>query len=291
MAGKYRKLSRRSFLKILGILAGNGLLLGAGGMAYARHLEPAWLDIAQVRLKLPRLGKAFDGFRLMQISDIHMGGWMDPERFKSVIEAALAQQADLLALTGDFVYYLGENQSIATQLDDLDEAFDSLGDIPKVGILGNHDLRTAPEDVRKMMARHEIRDLTNSIYSIVRGAERLHFSGMDDLIFGRPDLDKVLAALPPDGSAVLLAHEPDFADTSAFTGRFDLQISGHSHGGQVVLPLLGPPYLPRGGRKYYDGLYQVGSMLQYTNRGVGMVEPFIRFNCRPEITVFTFQSG
>jgi predicted MPP superfamily phosphohydrolase len=96
--------------------------------------------------------------------------------------------------------------------------------------------------------------------------------------------------LPAEGCAILLAHEPDCADDSAATGRFDLQISGHSHGGQVSLPLIGPPVLPYLAQKYPSGLYQVGQMFQYTNRGVGMTPPYVRLNCRPEITVFTLES-
>jgi predicted MPP superfamily phosphohydrolase len=97
----------------------------------------------------------------------------------------------------------------------------------------------------------------------------------------------VIDQLPADGAALLLAHEPDFADTSAATGRFDLQLSGHSHGGQVRVPLVGAPRLPPLGRKYPIGVYQVGSMLQYTSRGVGMIPPRVRFCCRPEIALLT----
>jgi predicted MPP superfamily phosphohydrolase len=90
--------------------------------------------------------------------------------------------------------------------------------------------------------------------------------------------------------AILLAHEPDFADTSAATGKFDLQVSGHTHGGQVVVPFLGPPVLPYLGQKYHTGLYKIGNMFQYTNRGVGMNRLAVRFNCRPEITMFELES-
>jgi predicted MPP superfamily phosphohydrolase len=86
-----------------------------------------------------------------------------------------------------------------------------------------------------------------------------------------------------------LVHEPDFADVGAQTGRFDLQLSGHSHGGQINFPLLGPPLLPPCARKYPLGRYQVGEMNLYTNRGLGMVPPKVRINCRPEITVFTLE--
>jgi predicted MPP superfamily phosphohydrolase len=89
------------------------------------------------------------------------------------------------------------------------------------------------------------------------------------------------------GAAILLVHEPDFADIAATAGRIDLQLSGHTHGGQVRIPGYGALHLPRLGKKYQAGLYQVNTMLHYTNRGLGMMEPQVRFNCRPEITVFT----
>jgi hypothetical protein len=117
----------------------------------------------------------------------------------------------------------------------------------------------------------------------------LHLAGVDDVWESQDRLDLVLEALPDAGAAILLAHEPDFADVSAAAGRFDLQLSGHSHGGQVIFPLRGPLVLPRYARKYPIGLYQVGGMLQYTNRGLGMIPPRVRFNCRPEVTVFTLR--
>ncbi len=88
-----------------------------------------------------------------------------------------------------------------------------------------------------------------------------------------------------------MAHEPDYADTSAATGRFDLQLSGHSHGGQVIIPFLEPVVLPDYARQYPVGRYQVGAMVQYTNRGLGMISPHVRFNCRPEIALFTLHGG
>lgn len=271
----------------MGLLAGEAFLFGAGGMVYVNQLEPSWVEITQVGLNLPRLGKAFEGFRLVQVSDIHMGGWMNVERFSDVMKLALNQGADLLALTGDFVDNQRDQKVVGGAIEDLSEVFKTVGDLPSVSVLGNHDHLTAPDEIREMMEKHQIMDLTNNVHTIARGVEYLHIAGVDDMLQGHPDLNKVVTALPKDGSAILLSHEPDFAEESGQAGRFDLQISGHSHGGQVVLPIIGPPYLPKGGKKYYDGLYKVGSMLQYTNRGVGMVAPYFRFNCRPEITVFT----
>ena len=114
---------------------------------------------------------------------------------------------------------------------------------------------------------------------------------MDDHWVGADRLDLVLERLVPNAPAILLAHEPDFADSSAATGRFALQLSGHSHGGQISLPGLGPPLLPFLGQRYPRGRYQVGSMVQYTNRGVGMIRPYGRLNCRPEITLIGLRAS
>ncbi len=115
----------------------------------------------------------------------------------------------------------------------------------------------------------------------------LHFAGVDDYLEDQDRLDLVLEQLPLPGAAILLAHEPDFADISAATGRFDLQISGHTHGGQIRFPMIGPIYIPTGGKKYPLGRYQINGMVQYTNRGIGTSAMQFRYNCPPEITVFT----
>jgi uncharacterized protein len=108
-----------------------------------------------------------------------------------------------------------------------------------------------------------------------------------DVFEEEDDLDLVLTQLPPTGAAIMLAHEPDFADETAATGRFGLQLSGHSHGGQIRIPFINRGFRPKLARKYPIGRYQIGNMTQYTNRGIGTVKVYARFNCRPEISVFT----
>jgi len=135
-----------------------------------------------------------------------------------------------------------------------------------------------------------VTDLTNTVFTMTREGEHLHLCGVDDVMEGDVRLEDVIAQLQDQSAAILLAHEPDFADTSAPTGRFDLQLSGHSHGGQVVLPMIGQPVLPELGRKYPSGLYKVGDMFQYTSRGIGMARLPIRINCPPEITIFVLES-
>jgi predicted MPP superfamily phosphohydrolase len=281
------QVSRRDFLKLLPV-AGLGLFFAE----YAARLEPDWVEVTQVALQLPRLPKAFSGFRLAQVSDIHLGGWMNLERLNQVFELVAAQKPDLVALTGDFV--LDPEREPALNLD-LEAYAGSLKWLtkrfPTLAVLGNHDYWLDVQAVLGLLKQSGVRTLVNSAQAVQVGSETIWFGGVDDVSEGEDDLDQVLAQLPTEGCAILLAHEPDFADESAPSGRFDLQISGHSHGGQVNLPFLGPPVLPHLAHKYPVGLYRVGTMYQYTNRGVGMTPPYVRFNCRPEITIFTLESA
>jgi len=267
-------------------------LLAAGGAVWGFLLEPNWVKIEQVKLKLQRLTPEFFGIRIVQISDIHMGGWMNAERLQRIADLVVEQNPDLLILTGDFLVGHNFDKDSEQHLQDLISILAPLAkSIPSFGILGNHDYWTNAGAVRVMLKSSGIMELNNSVFTMSRGNENLHLCGLDDIWEGHVRLENVISKLKDDSAAILLAHEPDFADISAETGRFDLQISGHSHGGQVVFPFYGPPILPYLGQKYHTGFYQVGSMLQYTNRGVGMAGLPVRFNCHPEITVFTLDGN
>jgi predicted MPP superfamily phosphohydrolase len=279
-------LTRRAFLKLTLMTTAETAALGIGGFTYTHGIEPGWLDIEQVRLTLPRLTPAFDGYRIAQISDIHISEWMTRERLADIVAQVNEQKPDLIVLTGDYVH-----QTPELYVDDLVIPLSQLRAPDGVlSILGNHDHWTDAALVRRILHEAGTIHLDNDVLALERGAELLYIAGVDDIWEQQDRLDLVLERLPDEGAAILLAHEPDYADTSAATGRFDLQISGHSHGGQVNLPLLGRPVLPYLAEKYPAGRYQVGSMIQYTNRGVGMIMPRVRFNCRPEITVFTLSA-
>ena len=279
---KNPRLTRRGFLKLIGAM-------GAGTLAYMAGIESSDLDVVQMSLTLPRLDRAFSGFRMVQISDLHMGSWMNRERLAVVVDAVLAEKPDLVAITGDFVAGGRRESWYSDKLADLLAELARLSEeIPTVAVMGNHDHIAGVSLVRNMLAEANIVELPNTVFSIERGDSQLHFCGVDDVLYGDPNLVDLLYQVPESGAAILLAHEPDFADISASAKRFDLQISGHSHGGQVVLWDDFKPLLPRFGEKYPSGLYKVDEMLQYTNRGLGMSHVNVRFNCPPEMTVFTF---
>jgi uncharacterized protein len=257
---------------------------------YLTEVEPARIEVTEVQLPIRGLSSVFAGLRLVQMSDIHMGTWMNREHLERAVQLALATRADYFLLTGDYLPGHGWSPEHLAQLADLSAGLRPLVSArPTFYILGNHDHRTNPRAVRAALNEIGAIELANTVYLLERGSSRLYLAGVDDINAGCDRLDLVLQQLPTDGPAILLAHEPDFADISAATGRFALQISGHTHGGQVVLPFIGAPILPRYGWKYPSGLYQVGEMHQYTNRGIGTGSKSIRFNCRPEITVFVLE--
>lgn len=266
--------------------------LGLGGVGYARAVEPGWVDLERGEVSIVGLARAFDGYRVVQISDVHADGWMTPARLSDVVRLVNGERPDLVAFTGDLV-----------TADDFSDVSASEGAPRLVGplrgmrardgavaVLGNHDHWADADLVRRVLGDGGFREVGNRHFSVRRGGAALHFAGVDDVMEGRDRLGMVLDGLPGEGAAVLLAHEPDFADVSAESGRFGLQISGHSHGGQVSVPGVGPPVLPPLGEKYPAGRYEVGGMVQYTNRGLGVIQPRIRFGCRPEITTFVLRA-
>ena len=262
---------------------------GAGALAYALGVEPNRIEVRHLDLRLPHLSLRFHGYVIVQISDIHAGEWMPGERLSTIVELVNAQRPDLIAVTGDFVTYTHKGAHAATVPPlKLLCAKDGV-----MAVLGNHDYwgYPGPVQIRRIIRDSGMIDMNNRVHTLTRDGEMLHIAGVNSARLRRDRLDLVLRRLPPNGAAILLAHEPDTADKTAATGRFDLQLSGHSHGGQVVVPLVGPPRLPPLGRKYHTGLYKVGDLTLYTNRGLGMVGLPVRFFCRPEITVFTLQSG
>lgn len=265
-------------------------LLGAGlagaALLYASRVEPRWLRVRYVPVRLPGLHPAFHDYRIAHLSDIHLGGGMTPARLRDIVALVNTLRPDLAAFTGDFIEADGAAAADLTGALAALRAADGA-----VAVLGNHDYRRAPDAVRQALAQAGVLELANAVHTLRRGAGCLHIAGVDDVAAGRACLDRVLDALPPDGAAVLLAHEPDFADISAPTGRFGLQLSGHTHAGQVRLPLLGAPVLPTYGRYYPAGRCQVGAMAQYTTSGLGTIWPHLRFNARPEIAIIILEAA
>ena len=250
-----------------------------------QRFNPGDFAVVKVKIDIPGLPILFQGYRIVHISDIHYGQWISEDRLKGVVGLINQEEPDIVAITGDFVSYSAGN------VEDLIPALKGIR--PRdatVAVLGNHDYWLDVKRVRSILSESSIIELNNDVYTVTREGYALHIAGIDSVTVKKNRLDKMLQKLPPNGPAILLAHEPDFADISAETKRFSLQLSGHSHGGQFVIPKFGTPFRGDSFKKYPLGRYQVGEMVLYTNRGIGTNAFWIRINCAPEITVIDLQS-
>ncbi len=279
-------ISRRNFLKSTAFLGGIGVLTGL----YTWQVEPFWLEFVRVRMPIKNLSDQLVGKTLMQISDVHVGNMFDRHYLIDSFQKAQLLNPDLVVYTGDFVNY-----ESTEQFDQLDEVFDHVvkGTLGTVGVLGNHDYGKDWQEPE--VAKRVIDILTQKGIQILRNQQQdlhgLHVIGLDDL-WGtnfKPELvmDKVDASAPQ----LVLCHNPDVADLPLWTGYRGWILSGHTHGGQCKPPFLPPPMLPVQNRRYVAGQVDLADgRTLYINRALGHLIQ-VRFNVRPEITVFELVKG
>jgi predicted MPP superfamily phosphohydrolase len=285
------QMSRRRFVQ--------GGLLGAAGLAlYSGEIARHWIDVRRIDIRLRGLHGAFDGLRIAQLSDIHLDEFTEPFFLRRAIAEINRLQPDLIFLTGDFVSVGPRGKEFAHGA-----AWQCANILREVAcrrlyaIPGNHDVQVGLSAVTEALTANGITMLTNANVPIERGGGRFWLAGLDDAVEGDPDPEK---AIPPsirnvpNEPVVLMCHAPDFADDllELPAGKaVDLMVSGHTHGGQVRLPLVGALSLPELGQKYIEGWFRLGAMQLYVNRGIGTVGLPFRLNCPPEITLMTLRRG
>ena len=252
-----------------------------------KKFHPKKIDVVEVDIELDNLGWNFHNYRILNLCDIHLGQWINPEYLDDLIDYVNTLNYDIVTLTGDYVSYV---------IDEYDKALEkSLSHLEpregKFGVLGNHDHWMGSDKIRRIFKRSDIVDLSNDVAILTKGDDKLNLAGVDSCTVCADNLDKVLAKLDNDYPTILLAHEPDFAQESSQTGKIDFQISGHSHGGQFIIPKFETtPFRGPNSTKYPVGLYKVKDMIQYTSKGLGTNSFRIRINCKPEISIITLKS-
>jgi hypothetical protein len=280
-----RRVSRRALLRRSAL--GMSAVLGSGSLLSA-YGERQWPRVVRVSISPAGLPPGLDGYTICQLSDLHRSYLVAESFLRRAVGVANALRPDLTVITGDFVSDRSHFAvSCGAALSGL-RARDGV-----YGVLGNHDYwNEDPEAVSAAIQRSGIQLLTNRSVPLRRNGIAWHLCGVDDWWAGRPSLDAALASIPPEAFRILLCHEPDPADEAALRG-IPLQLSGHTHGGQVLLPGRRPLVTPDYGHKYPVGLRRVaGSATQvYTNTGLGVIFPPIRINCPPEVTLITLRSG
>ena len=274
-------MDRRNFLKLAAAGAAAGLGAAALGAGWATLIEPNWPAVEQIDVTLPRLPARLEGLRVAQLSDLHISSYTTAGDIERAAALAMRQSPDVIVLTGDFIW-----REVWQYAEELVEPRRTLrAPLGVYAVLGNHDHWEDAALATRVLGEAGVTLLLNQAVRLDAGAP-LWLAGLDDVWERKHDMAAALAGAPDDECKLLLVHEPDYADEAA---RYpvDLQLSGHSHGGQINLPGYGRPVLPYLGRKYPAGLYQVGPLALYTNRGIGVIAPPVRFNCPPEVTLLT----
>lgn len=277
-----KRLTRRSFLK-KGMASGAILtLLGLSG--YSFFVEKNDIELSRIQVSSPHLPASFMHMKILHISDLHYGFFYDLDRLDQLVKRIASLSLDMICFTGDFIDQ-EFTESEATN------AAEILGQLTapdgKFAILGNHDYLGNVERVKDCLADSGFRLLLNEGTFVKRERDLIYISGIDDLLSGTPEPGKVFKnpRLKPELFHILLAHEPDFANEIKNL-PVDLQLSGHSHGGQINFPYVGPLITPALSRIYPSGLYRINRRLTlYTNRGLGTTILPLRFYCRPEIAI------
>ena len=289
-------ISRRG---LLWAVAG-ALSTAVAGTGYAHFAEPHLVQIDPITLSIPNLPAALAGKRIAQISDIHVGAYFTPEQAADAIARVNRLDVDFLMLTGDFATVrerdrtkraLLRKQALQSLIEPLRQAT-----MPMYAVTGNHDHWGSLEPVASMLQEAGVTLLRNAAAPVGGG---LWLAGVDDIWGGRPDLPAALRDVPAHATTLLMAHAPNYFDNVLQRNApVAVQFSGHTHGGQVRLPRLTPgpdglytyaPIVPDFGERYPIGLRTVHGRSIYTNRGLGTWPIPFRFNCPPEITVFTLQ--
>ncbi len=284
-----RSASRRQFLGRAALWAAGPALAGA----YATQVEPFWPRLFEMPFGIRGLPAAFDGYRVAHLTDLHTG-YTDFGYLERLAARVAGLRPDLVLVTGDVIHHSREWAEPAALL--LRDAFVAHG-IPTVVSFGNHDFGYArrpgePPDndlhliVEATLTAHGCTVLRNRSLPITRGGDRLWLVGLDDLWFGRFDPALAFAGVPRGEPRIALSHNPDTAPYLDGPYAPDLILSGHTHGGQIRLPLYGAPRLNVRDVHHDWGLFPLpGGSRLYVSSGVGYIKR-ARLGCRPEVPVF-----
>lgn len=270
----------RSLQGALGAGYASALALSFWGVVVRRR----WLRVAEIDVVVPALPPAFDGYRIVQLSDLHLGSLCPRRRVEGWAARAAQLRPDLIVLTGDFVTSgVAFHADIAQALASL-EARDGV-----FAVMGNHDYYGEGEPLLTLLRQAGITVLRNERVSLIRGGERLELAGVDDVYTRRFDLDATLAGFS-GGPLFVLAHDPVTFPELAAAGAA-LVLSGHTHWGQIGLPGLAERInYARALSPFAAGRHRIGSSQLYVHPGLGTTGPPIRIGVAPTIAVITLRA-
>jgi predicted MPP superfamily phosphohydrolase len=254
---------------------------------YTWQWEPHWLEIVEHRLPIGNLPDRLIGTRLVQLSDLHIGPQVDDSYMIQTLGRVRSLAPAIIVYTGDFTSYEADVLAHAARV----FSHLPLGTRATLGILGNHDYgpRWAHPEVADRIAALATTAGVRVLRNEVAEVDGLQVAGVDDLWANRFKLGRALADLDLRKASLVLSHNPDTADRPGWGDYSGWILAGHTHGGQCKAPFLPPPLLPVENRRYTSGEFTLsGGRRMYINRGVGHLLR-VRFNVRPEVTVFQLE--
>jgi hypothetical protein len=274
-----RRFSRRSALRLLGA----GAVIFAGGSSVdAFAVEPRWIEVTRPVIPVAGLPPAWEGVRIAHLTDLHAGPLIEVDYVRKAVAMACAESPDVIVTTGDYVSGPSAlSKGLAAALAPLTSRGGCFA------VLGNHDYWANDRKVSAAIREAGLTLLTNAHVILERGGQKLCIAGVDDPWEGKPRLEAAVDGVDESIPRVVLCHNPDYAEHMPEGVRADLMLCGHTHGGQLKIPLFGRPWSPIRYHKYSAGLAQGPMCPVYTSRGLGMVGFPIRFNCRPELPIVT----
>jgi predicted MPP superfamily phosphohydrolase len=279
-----KKWTRREVLKLS---AASATVIGLGGLSYGFAVRDH-VEVSRVPVKITNLPAAFDGLTIAQLSDIHHGPYTGLDYIRRCVEITNRLNPDVIALTGDFTF-AGRRY--------VEPCIESLRGLKaRVGVyavLGNHDYYVGASHVARTLKNAGFNVLIDALDAIEYRGDKLWLTGVDDLYYGSTNPKQLLRDVPREAAKIVLAHNPDFIEEFAARSQpVDLLIAGHTHGGQIRFPLLGAPQISSEyGQRYAMGLNRKGAMQVYTTRGIGTILLPTRFDCPPEIVLFTLRQA
>ncbi|WP_138415131.1 metallophosphoesterase [Aquibacillus sediminis] len=281
-------MNRRSFLKHIATSTLALFGLSGGTYFYAKEIEPRLLTVHTETIVSPKIPKEFDAFKIAQFSDTHIGFHYSLDQFEQLVIKLNEQKPDLVVFTGDLVDAPDTykwNKRLIRILSTIQAPYG------KFWIYGNHDHGGYGTDiVKEVMDKSDFTLLQNSHTTIKKDNASFLLIGLDDVMLGKPDVRAATKQTNNDLFSLLLVHEPDYADVVQ-NYPVDVQLSGHSHGGQVQIPFFGHVYTPTYAQKYVEHNYKIGPhpLYLYVSRGIGTTRLPYRFLCKPEITMFELE--
>ncbi|CAK8722755.1 Metallophosphoesterase [Candidatus Electronema halotolerans] len=267
-------MERRNFIR----LAVYGLAAFAG--TYTVFIEPRLVQVNRYKIPLNDLPPAFHGFTIAHLSDLHLGLLVSADFIEGVVRQTNALRPDVIACTGDYVHERNTKEEIEQVWPILSKLRAKHG---VFSVLGNHDHWADTERSLYWLERSG-QNLRHQCKAITKGKERILIGGAGDLWQDMLRIDHVFAGSDENECKILLSHNPDSVDTD-FKTPLSLVLSGHTHGGQVVLPFFGPPVLPVDNKNYSSGLIVTDKTKLFISRGIGWTIFPVRFNCPPEIAL------